>query len=90
MGKYANDAQNHFDKIRHYYQNAGAAGYSQAKYHYGKIQELIHKSYGSVKNQNDIPIIQAIVKDAKPLMDEMKQLESDLKKKTDSKSSNNR
>lgn len=53
-GKNVNAAKKYLEKIQYYHENASVAGYLQAKYHYGKIKELIPKSYGSVKNRNDI------------------------------------
>jgi hypothetical protein len=41
---YMKDANYHFDKIRHYYDHAGSAGYFQAIHHYHALGECYSKS----------------------------------------------
>jgi hypothetical protein len=41
---YLKDAQYHLDKIKHFYDHAGANGYSQARHHYDSLSACYAKS----------------------------------------------
>ena len=76
MGKYERRAREHAKEIQHCYDNAGSTGYSQAKYPYAEISNLLARAYDSKNNKKDAAIILILKKTADPLMQEMKKRES--------------
>jgi len=73
LSRYLNEARLHSEKIKYYHENDGVYGYSQARYHYNKLSDLVRRSFMSKHNKNDSIIIQRMVVSAEPLMEEMKQ-----------------
>ncbi len=67
---YLNDAKHHADRIKYYYDHAGANGHSQASYHYRKLGECYSKC--SAKHLGEAPILHDMYVDAGKLMDIMK------------------
>ena len=45
MGRYVKEARHNAEKIQYYYDHAGYRGYSQAKYHYSKLSELMMRAH---------------------------------------------
>jgi hypothetical protein len=70
---YLNDAKHHADKIRYFYDHAGANGHSQANHHYHKLGECYSKS--SAKHLGEAPILHDMFIEAGKLMDIMKKRE---------------
>lgn len=77
MGRYAKEAGHHAERIQHYYDHGGAAGYSQARYHYDKLAELISRALRSKNDRDDVALIQRCRESATPLMEIMKRREDE-------------
>lgn len=71
MGRFANEAKQHADKIEHYYNHGGTAGFAQADYHWRQLQGLISKA-SSAKDKSDVLVIKLTIVSAEPKMAEMK------------------
>ncbi len=72
MGRYLRDARRHAEKITHYYEHAGTAGYSQAEYHWNKLSESMVRATRSKNDKSDAPVISGIIDLCRTMMDEMK------------------
>ena len=81
MGKYAKKAKHHADKIRHYYEHAGAMGHEQAKYNYNELSNLIGRAFRSKNDKSDVVLIQSLIESVRPLMEEMKRREQEDKQR---------
>ena len=77
MVKYLKEARNHVEKIQYYFDHAGAKGYSQAKYHYDELSNLLMRSNRSSNDKGDTSIIHALYKQADDLMKQMRKREED-------------
>ncbi len=77
MNKNVREAQQHAEKIDHYYQHAGAAGYCQANDHYFQMIKCLEREYPVAGNADAIALIKARIDDARPTMAEMKKREDD-------------
>jgi len=77
MGKYLKEARHHVEKIQYYFDHAGAKGYSQAKYYYDELSNLLMRSYRSRKDKGDTSIIHALYKSVDHLMEQMRKREED-------------
>jgi hypothetical protein len=77
MGRYLKEARHHIEKIQKYFDHAGPKGYSQAKYHYDELSNLLMRVYRSSKDKGDAPIIQALKKSIDPLMEQMRKREEE-------------
>lgn len=75
MGRFAKDAEFHSGKIKHFYDHAGTAGYSQAKHHYDKLADLRVRAAKSKNDKDDATVIKVSIDAATPLMEEMKRRE---------------
>jgi len=71
---YLSTAQHHAEKIKHYYDHAGANGYSQAIHHYHAIGECYSKS--AAKRLGEATVLQSMYGEARKLMEEMKNREA--------------
>lgn len=71
MSKFLTTARHHAERIEYYFRHAGSAGYSQARYHEDELIGLLRRASDSNRGKNDVPVIQAIIKDIRPMMDEM-------------------
>lgn len=78
MGRYLTDAKHHMNRIRHYYDHAGAAGHEQAQHHYHELGGCYKKSAGKNQHAGDAPVIKGMCDEAGKLMAEMKNREQDL------------
>ena len=77
MGKYLKEARHHVEKIQYYFDHTGAKGYSQAKYHYDELSNLLMRAHKSSKDKGDTSIIQTLYKSAGHLMEQMRKREED-------------
>jgi hypothetical protein len=59
---YLDDATRHLERVRYYFEHAGAGGYSQASYHYQKLGECYRK--GSAKNPGEAPVLRDMYAEA--------------------------
>lgn len=75
---YLNDARRHAEKIKYYYDHAGANGHSQALYHYHELGECYSKS--ARRHDGDAAALQIMYVNAGKLMEEMKAWEDAAKK----------
>ena len=73
MGIQITEAQKCAYEIKHLYESAGIAGYSQEKCFYDKISTLAVKAGKSKYNKSDAEFIQETRKPPKPIMKEMEQ-----------------
>jgi hypothetical protein len=71
MSTYLRGARHCAKEVEHYYKHAGAAGYSQARYHADQLNELLRRADDSKQGKNDVPAIRAIIQNVRPMMDEM-------------------
>jgi len=53
MGRYAKQAEWHVTRIKHYYEHAGSAGYSQAVHDFNKLGELMRRASRSKNDKDD-------------------------------------
>jgi hypothetical protein len=72
MGRYEREARRHAQQIQYYYNHAGAMGYSQARYHYSRLSDLINRALRSKHEKSDAVVIQILNKSADLLMQEMR------------------
>jgi hypothetical protein len=78
MGKYLTDAKRHMERIRYFYEHAGADGYSQAKYHYHKLGNCCHETALHRHHVADASVIQPLYENATRLMAVMRSREESL------------
>jgi len=77
MGRYANEARRHAERIEHYYKHAGTTGYAQAEPHYSKLSGLIGRAARSKNDKNDAVIVQCIRDSCTQMMQDMKRLQEE-------------
>jgi hypothetical protein len=77
MNKNVREAQQHAEKIEHYYQHAGAAGYCQVNDYYFQMIKCLEREYPGADNADAIALIKARIDDARPKMVEIKKREDD-------------
>jgi hypothetical protein len=77
MGRYLKEAKFHAERIQHYYDYAGPMGYSQAKYDYLQLSNLILRAHQSKHDKSDAVLIRDIKQSADLLMEQMKKREED-------------
>ena len=77
MNTYLRDARHHAERIDYYHARAGEAGYSQARYHEQQLDELLIRAQRSKRGKDDVPVIKAIIEDARPKLIDMKRREKE-------------
>jgi hypothetical protein len=77
MAGYLRDARKCVSKIKHYYENAGPTGYSQAGYYECKLGTLYSRANRSVRYKGDAAEIKHLMDEVRPLMVEMKRREDE-------------
>lgn len=75
MGRYLKEARYDVKKIQYYYDHAGSRGYSQAKYHYFNLSDMMMRAHRSKHDKNETIIIQMLKKSVDGLMEEMRRRE---------------
>ena len=71
MSTYLRDAFHHVERITYYYNHAGTAGYAQARHHYDELSALRMRAYNSKQDQEDAPVIGAMIEKAGQMIDAM-------------------
>ena len=89
MGRYEQKARHHAEQIQYYFEHADGLGYSQAKYHYNQLSNLIGRALKSKNDKSDVVTIQCLRESADSLMQQMKQREVDLMKEQEEQENNN-
>jgi hypothetical protein len=69
---YLKEAIHHKNQIKYFFDNAREKGYPQALHHWDELNEVVRRARDSKTGKHEEPMILEIMKDATPMLDEMK------------------